>query len=311
MTDAPRPRLDVRDLQVVLALAAAGSTAKAAPRLHLTQSAVSRALREAENKLGVALFRRDVRGLTPTGEGERLIAGARDALAHLVELERRTLAPVADLRVIRLVCECYTAYRWLPSTLARLRTVMPGVDLVLRIDHTGSPAAALVDGEVDIALLTTSEVPRTIEVVPLFSDEVVFMMSPSHPLASRTAVSRRDLRENVLLVSTSTPDAERHWFSRQVFGRTRPKLRLLALPLTEAIADAARAGMGVAVLSEWIASPYLAAEDLVVRRFEGGPLLRPWRMAFRSEARDVVRSLCAAMQDAGPRIPAVRLARRR
>lgn len=51
----------MRDLQVVLALAAAGSTASAAAALHLTQSAVSRALLLVEDKLGVRLFARSER----------------------------------------------------------------------------------------------------------------------------------------------------------------------------------------------------------------------------------------------------------
>ena len=47
--------------------------------------------------------------------------------------------------------------------------------------------------------------------------------------------------------------------------------------------DAARAGMGVAVLSEWMASGYVERGDLVVRRLASRPLRRPWRIAYRDE----------------------------
>src|SRR5690349_2065821 len=117
----PKPKLDVRDLELVLAVAGAGSTVGAASRLHLTQSAVSRGLIVAEEKIGTRLFHRDARGLAPTTAGERLINGAGAVLAQLAHLEAHVREPVSQPTRIRLVCECYTAYRWLPSALMRLR----------------------------------------------------------------------------------------------------------------------------------------------------------------------------------------------
>src|SRR3954471_22235015 len=83
-----RPQLEVRDLELVLALAESGSTARAASRLHLTQSAISRALTKAEERVGLRLFERVARGVVPTRAGERLIAGAPRLLGDLRQLER-------------------------------------------------------------------------------------------------------------------------------------------------------------------------------------------------------------------------------
>ncbi|HYQ18873.1 MAG TPA: LysR substrate-binding domain-containing protein, partial [Polyangiaceae bacterium] len=101
------------------------------------------------------------------------------------------------------------------------------------------------------------------------------------------------------------PAAEARWFMRAAFGRQRPKLRFLHLPLTEAIMDAARAGMGVAVLSEWMASGYLEHGDLVVRRLAKGPLKRPWRIAYREELGGVAERLKAALVGVAPRLRVV------
>src|SRR5690349_19798241 len=109
----PSPRLDVRDLRVVLALASAGTTAQAASVLHLTQPAVSRALLAAEDKLGTRLFDRTPRGLVPTAAGQRLVTGATRLLVEMGDLEHLVRAPVAPPMRIRLVCECYTVYHWL------------------------------------------------------------------------------------------------------------------------------------------------------------------------------------------------------
>jgi LysR family transcriptional regulator for metE and metH len=297
----PKPKLDVRDLELVLALASAGSTVGAAARLHLTQSAVSRGLILAEQKIGTRLFHRDARGLAPTPAGERLIKGAGAVLAQLVELEAHVKEPVAQRTRVRLVCECYTAYRWLPSALLRLRQDLVGLDVNLALDHAGNPASALRDGDVDVALLTTARIRAPLLEQRLFSDEIVFVMSKTHPLAARTTIEPQDLTRYTLIGSNQTPEPEQRWFFAQVFGRTKPKLDFLRLPLTEAIVDAARAGMGVAALSEWIAGPYLEGGALTVRRLHGRPLCRPWRIAFRREVSDAALRLAAALEHAAPR----------
>jgi LysR family transcriptional regulator, regulator for metE and metH len=301
----PSPRLDVRDLRVVLALASSGTTAKAAALLHLTQPAVSRALLSAEERLGARLFERTPRGLVPTPAGQELVTGATRLLVELGDLEHRVRAPEAPSIHLRLVCECYTAYHWLPSALVTLRKSLPGLHLTLAVEHTQDPVAALEAGELDMALLTTSSAPRSgFESRPLFSDEFVFVVAASHPLASRRAITREDLREHTLLTG-QTPAAVTHWFMTQVFGRERPRLRVDRLPLTEAILDVARAGLGVAVVSEWVATPHLERGGLVVKRLDSGPLRRPWRMAWRKEVGDAALRVLAALEPAVPRSLAV------
>ncbi len=285
----------------MLAVASAGSTAGASATLNLTQSAVSRALLLAEEKLGVRLFERTPRGLVPTAAGDRLIQGAGAVLASLTDLEASVRAPAPSPTRVRVVCECYTAYRWMPSALLKLRERLPNLEVTLAVDHTADPVGALVAGEIDIALLTTSPTRGAIEERPLFSDEIVFVVSTSHPLAARAAVTAKDLRAYTIITS-NTPPAEAAWFAGRVFGRRPPANRPMILPLTEAVIDAARAGMGVAVLSEWIATSYLGHGDLVAKRFGAGPLQRPWRIAYRPEAAEAARRLAGALEGSAPRV---------
>jgi len=155
-------------------------------------------------------------------------------------------------------------------------------------------------GKIDAALVTTAAVPRGALVErPLFSDEIVFIVSASHPLAARKTLTRADLCSNPLL-SSRAPAAETHWFMARVFGRSRPKLQFERFPLTEAIVDVARAGLGIAVLSEWIASPHLGKGDLVTKRIASGPLLRPWRMVWRREVDAAARRVLSALAVTAP-----------
>jgi len=112
----------------------------------------------AEERLGVRLFERSARGLRPTTAGEQMIRGATPILAQLVALESQVEAPAPLVQHLRVACECYTAYRWLPSTVAALRGTLPGLQVTLSPEHTGAPVAGLLSGELDLALLTTSSV---------------------------------------------------------------------------------------------------------------------------------------------------------
>jgi len=297
----PSPSLEVRDLRVVLAVASAGSTAQAASLLHLTQPAVSRALLAVEEKLGTQLFDRTPRGLVLNTAGERLVGAGARVLGELRELERLVRAPSAPPAKLRIVCECYTAYHWLPSTLGRLRETLPGLTIELAVEHAADPVAALVDERVDAALLTASRIPQgePLEEKRLFSDEVVFVLAPTHPLAPKQALTRTDLLAHTLLAGrVPAPDAR--WFMQRVLGRDARRMRLEQLPLTEAIIDMARAGMGVAVLSEWIAQPHLGRGDLVVKRLASGPLRRPWRLAWRRDVRESALRLHGVLADTAP-----------
>jgi len=296
-----KPALEVRDLELVLALAESGSTVRAASRLHLTQSAVSRGLLAVEERLGTRLFERVARGLVPTAAGERLVGGAGPMLGQLLELEHHARSGVTDRVPLRVVCECYTAYRWLPSTLAKLRPAMPGLDVTLAFEHTQAPVAALQSGDVDVALLTTGKVTGALVEQPLFSDEIVFVIAATHPLASHATIGVDDLRAYPMITSTATPEPEHRWFFARVFGRSpAPRIAGLRFPLTEAIVDAARAGMGIAVLSEWIATPYLASGDLVAKSFRRTKLDRPWRIAYRRESAEAAGRLAASLGAALP-----------
>jgi LysR family transcriptional regulator for metE and metH len=231
-----------------------------------------------------------------------MIGGAGAVLARLVELEQHARTQAAGHVQLRVVCECYTAYRWLPSTLAKLGATMTNLDVSVSFEHTAAPVSALLAGDVDVALLTTSKITGSLIEQPLFTDEIVFVVAPSHPVASRPAIGPDELRAYPLITATGTPEPETRWFHRRVFGNRPARVEHLRFPLTDAIIDAARAGLGIAVLSEWIALPYLAHGDVVARRHRGRRLHRPWRIAFRPQVAGPAQQLAAALAGAPPRL---------
>ncbi|MCB9595463.1 MAG: LysR family transcriptional regulator [Sandaracinaceae bacterium] len=294
------PRLDVRDLRVVVALGRSGTTAAAAARLHLTQSAVSRALAVAEAHAGVPLFTRTARGLVPTSAGAVLLDAAPGMLADLSELERRVREPAPAPRRLRLVAECHMAYPWLARVVLRLRRTAPAVRLEMPAEHSLRAAEALAEGAIDAALLTSRPPPGFLS-TEMMEDELMFLVASDHPLAAKGSLTPRDIASHELLVPTvRTEDAR---FLRFVFGSRRPRLRVERLAITEAIVELARAGLGIAVLSEWVAGPYLDAPEggLTALRLRKGPLKRAWRLAHAPELDATAPLLADAIRAAQPR----------
>src|ERR1700687_4426445 len=103
--------LEIRHLRLVAAIAETGSVTRAGNCLHLTQSALSHQLRDAEEQLGAPLFERGSRKMTLTAAGARLLQSARTVIAELEgaqkEIQKRGTAMQG---LIRLSTQCYTAY---------------------------------------------------------------------------------------------------------------------------------------------------------------------------------------------------------
>src|SRR5215212_5280684 len=167
--------LEVRHLNLVVAVAEERSVTKAGNRLHLTQSAVSHQLKDIEERLGTRLFHRDRKTMVLTAAGERLLETALGVIAQLQRAEEETRDIGAErLGRLRISTQCYTCYKWLPDLLKLFNQEHPRV-------------------EVDIALVSRLARDRRLAARPLFNDELVAVMSPDHGLASKPYVTPDEL----------------------------------------------------------------------------------------------------------------------
>lgn len=288
----------MRDLRLVLAIGTAGSTAAAAEVLHLTQSAVSRALAVAEAHAGAALFARTSRGLVATEAGEVVLAQAPDILSDLTALQRRLRDPQPRPRRLRFAAECVMAYPWLARVVLHLQRTTPSIELSMPLDVGDTIVESLADRHLDAAMLT-SRPPAGVTSRKLFHDELVFIVGDHHPRAGARHLTRDDLLADTLLASTAR--AGDRWFLRKVFGKRQAPLRVKRFPVTEAIVEFARAGLGIAVLSEWVANAYLGpGSGLHALPLDSGRLERPWRLSHHKDQAPVADALADAILASRP-----------
>ena len=279
-----RPAIEMRHLRLMAAIASEGSLTSAARSLHLTQPALSHQLRELESLLGAPLFVRTPRRMVPTPAGEQLAHLARNVLADVHSFELQALSGnFAEPRgVIRLATECYTAYHWLPSVLRVFRERWPGVELRILSEHTTTPLAALRDGTLDVAVVHNVQADRRVRFDPLFDDELVAVVPPTHPWARRPFVSAEDFGAEHLIMYTTADGTTT--VSREVLAPAGvvPE-RVTRIQLTEAIVQLVGAGLGVSVLSRWALGPAVRSGLVTPVKLTEGGFSRKWFVAVRAD----------------------------
>ena len=89
---------------------------------------------------------------------------------------------------IRLSTECYTCYHWLPPVLQKFHGKFSKVEVNIVASATADPAAALLEGKLDVAIISCPPRNKSLLVTPMFEDELVLVMSPKHRLAAASQV---------------------------------------------------------------------------------------------------------------------------
>jgi LysR family transcriptional regulator for metE and metH len=276
------PRLDLRHLIVLGALAESGSVTATAHRLGVTQSAVSHRLREAERRLGVALARRGEGGLVLTQEGERLRASAERFLDELGRLERELAQTGGRGRQpVRLGQATYSRYHWLPIFLDYLAERDPRLDVDLSGRATARPFAALIEGTVDVSTVygRPSALPR-FRWYWLASDPLVAVMAPDHRLAADAYVDSRTIGDTRVYTYPLSAEPGFAW-EALVGPPAEPFRRLTQMPTPESAIDLMRAGFGIGIFARWAVEPELADGTLIAKPIGEEGLSLDWWAVVR------------------------------
>jgi LysR family transcriptional regulator for metE and metH len=270
--------LEVRHLLLVRAVAEEGSLTRAGLRLNLTQSALSHQLLDLEERLGTALFHRVSKRMVLTRAGERVLESAQRVLQDLEHAEEEVRLFAAEKRgLLRLTTECYTCYHWLPALLSRFERKHPGVDVRIDVAATRQPLEALIAGTIDLALVSSEIVDKRFRVTTLFDDELMAIVAPEHPLASRDHVTAKDFANETLFVYHSLDETTIYQRVLRPAG-VEPK-RWMQVPITEATIELVRGGMGVAVLAKWSVWPQIESHSVVAIPVTRSGLRRQWKGA--------------------------------
>jgi DNA-binding transcriptional LysR family regulator len=232
--------MDFAALQVFKAVVDEGGISRAAKKLHRVQSNVTTRIQQLEASLGAQLFVREKRRLHLSPAGELFLSYAR----QLLELSHQARAAVqgdAPRGVLRLGTLESTAASRLPPVLSRYHEKYPAV----RVELATGTADALVDAvlarKVEAAFVADCKVADQLDMIPVFSEELVVIAPRSHPRIRRP----QDVQSDTIISFPSGCAYRRHLQAWLATGNVVPD-KVLDLASYHAIVACVAAGTGIA-----------------------------------------------------------------
>jgi DNA-binding transcriptional LysR family regulator len=270
-----------------LAVAEEQNLHRAAERLNIAQSALSRRISDLERELGdTILFERQARGVAITEAGRVLAEDVRRILLDIEEAGRRVQRVArGDLGTLRIAfSEAMVRRPLLPAALRRYRADYPEVDLRALPLTSDAQRTRLRGGEVDIGfVIEEAGDAEDFATMRVGMDKFVLVVPADHPLAERPTVGLRDLAEEPLILPARN-------VSPRLFGRmmglfdTRGISPRIAVEVTavDIAYGLVAAGMGLAIVTA--ARPDRAPVDVVLKDLTDFDLPLPLSMIWASDS---------------------------
>ncbi|MFN7224397.1 MAG: LysR family transcriptional regulator [Paracoccaceae bacterium] len=242
----------VEHVQSFLVLAEELNFRRAAERLHLDQSALSRRIQKLEHALGFRLLERTTRDVALTQAGRRFY----DDNAHLVQRYDDTVSAARRIAegkagTLRLAYMAFAATEAMPQAVARFRTAHPHVEVALRYIRTQGQKIALAQDEVDVGYMIGPFDHPDYHSLPLTSEPLYVVAPRNHELLRRPTITPADLADQDLILGDMREWDEYRWRLDDLFSAEGVKLRVtLEASNTLALIGLVAAGMGVTIYPE-------------------------------------------------------------
>lgn len=277
--------LDSRQLLAFSTLARVGSFTQAAKELGLTQSAISHAMKALESDVGCRLCDRAGRKVMLTQAGEQFLQHCERILAEMDQARTglNALNNWGNTR-LRIGASTSACQYILPTVLREFKQRYPRCSISIEPGDHDRQLELLEKNQIDLAFMLEPTVRNEFVFVPLFEDELMFLVSPTHAWAVQGHVPHEAISKETIILYTKTS----HTFKliSGYFHQTGITLtRYIELGSMEAIKELVKLGMGAGIMAPWIAQNELAQGTMVAFPLPSGPLRRRWGVAYPTHRR--------------------------
>jgi len=266
--------MDLRQLEIVRAVAETGSFTGAGRRLNVSQSAVSRQVLLLEDELKEPLFLRVGRRIriTPAGDalvslGQRVFGDIKETVTLLSDAQQ---VLTGTIRIAGGMTICMYVF---PDLLKEFQRRHPRMEVKVVTGATPRIIRKLRAGTADLALLTLPVGEPELEAVPVMREELLLVTHPSHPLARRKRISSTDLvRQRFVLFETGSN-------SRRVIDefflkeRVEPQI-VMETENVEILKALVRVGIGITVIPYQAVAREVRSGQLFCTRIQDVQLVR-------------------------------------
>ncbi|WP_369392448.1 LysR family transcriptional regulator [Streptomyces sp. CG1] len=310
--------MELRDIEIFLALAKELHFGRTAERLHVTTARVSQSIRKAERRVGGPLFERNSRKVRLTVLGEQLQQDLSAGYRQITDGIAKARAAAGSVSGTLTVGTMGPMAHTIKPILDLFASTHPDVKLRHREIQPPAPLDLLRSGDVDVALLwlPVDEPDLTVGPVVHVSD-VLLMISTDHPYAECESIYVEDLGDHCAFLPGRLPASMEAAFQpfHTPSGRPIPRGPLPStwhevLGLVTAGQGVAGAARDAALFYSWPGLTFIPVRDmppvrwaLVWRAADEGPLIRALSYAATTSHRSPEASAWLAGGRPGPRIP--------
>jgi DNA-binding transcriptional LysR family regulator len=178
--------VDLRQLEMAIAVAENASFTRASQQLYVAQSAISRKIKMLEEELGEPIFKRVNKKIYVTPAGETLLRYARRIFLDMrnAKLEISEIAHL-ERGQLRLGAGMLACTYVIPPVLEKFKALHPRIDLEVITAPTDTLLSKLNDNLIELGVFTLPIKHADLQVVPLITEEMVVVTSPKHPVLSQ------------------------------------------------------------------------------------------------------------------------------
>ncbi|WP_299969697.1 LysR family transcriptional regulator [uncultured Roseobacter sp.] len=244
------------EYEALRALMESGTTSKAAVRLGLSQSAISRSISSLEARLGRILFERDSGRLRPTSEATQL----NKRLDPLFEaLERIDGPPEPAQETLRLVAPPTYAHRFLVHHIATFLTANPHFFVSLEVSSSDEVIQSIQKERFDLGLTGVELSREGVTLTPYRVSRAVCAMQEDHPLAKQETIRPQDLHDQ-RLIALSHRHARRAQLDKVLVNARSVPHVVAEVSTSFAAVDLVREGLGITVVNPFPVAQYRSNE---------------------------------------------------
>jgi len=296
--------MDLRQLEIVQAIAETGSFTGAGTRLHVSQSAISRQILLLEDEFHERLFVRLGRRVQITAAGEALLQLAnrvftdiRDTSSSITDRQKVLSGP---LRLVGGMTVCLYVF---PQLIKEFRAQHPLVDIKIAVGGTWRLQRRVKSRQADLALLTLPVEDPALTSVPVLREELMLVMPANHSLGEKTPVPVEALVGQPFImfeVGSNTRRTVDEFFTRE---QIRPRV-VAETENVEIIKSMVASGLGISLVPILTVERETQGGSLKVARIRGQQLVRETGWVYRADERPsrVVQEMMATLTRIEPQL---------
>jgi len=246
-----RPRMELRHLRYFVGVAEEENVSRAALKLHVSQPALSRQIRDLEDELGFLLLERSAKSVHLTEAGRTFLIEARAVLQRAEDAVKaaRAIATGKSGELHVGYAPSITA-RILPQILRAFQAELPNVRVRLHDFSTEEMLAGLREGRLQIAFVVrlTPALLRGLRFAELSRDSICLAVAPKHPLAGRRTVTLAEIAREPLITYSRKDYPDAHENLAALFAAIKIKPHIVEEhDSVSSLIAAVESGTGVAV----------------------------------------------------------------